>query len=153
VSRVRFSRTFTEQADAVVSLATHEAQRNSVEGDIGTEHVLLALLHQEDTIACAVLSNMGVDPIKMEDQLDNLLQRGDRVVRMPGLTPRARKVIALAIRETGGPDHWPATTGHILLGLLAEGEGIAASVLRDQGLTVETVRAEVARVLETQDEV
>lgn len=153
MSGVRFNRSFTERADAIVALAAEEAQRFSSQGYVGTEHLLLALIHQRDTVACRVFSTMGIDVAAVEEQIDSILRRGDgRKVYEPGLTPRARKVIALAMREAGGPRGWPATTGHLLLGMLAEGEGIAASILEQRGMTLEEARSTVTAVLESHQE-
>lgn len=153
MSGTQFGRAFTQRAEAVVSCAEEEARRRYNQPYVGTEHLLLALLQQPDTIACRVLADLGVDAGKIEEHVEVIMTRGDtRDLNPPGLTPRARKVIALAMREARGARSSPTTTGHLLLGMLAEGEGIAASVLQHEGLSLERTREEVVRALETQEE-
>jgi len=138
---------FTERAREVMTLATEEAQRFN-HNYIGTEHLLLGLIRQEEGVAAKVLNNLGVELTKVRSAVEFIIGRGDRkVIGEIGLTPRAKKVIALAGDESRRLGHHYVGTEHLLLGLVREGEGIAAGVLESLGAPLETVRAETLKVL------
>jgi hypothetical protein len=138
---------FTDHARAVLTLAQDEAQR-FWHPYIGTEHLLLGLLRVDDGLAVSVLRNLGAEPSKVRTAVEFLIGRGDRpVVGEVRLTPRAKRVIELAIDEARRLGHNYIGTEHLLLGLVGEGEGIASGVLESLGITLERVRPEVIRVL------
>ncbi len=138
---------FTERARRVLTLAQEEAQRFN-HNYIGTEHLLLGLVREGDGIAAKVLANLGVELSKVRSAVEFIIGRGDRAVLGEiGLTPRAKKVIELSVDEARRLNHHYIGTEHLLLGLVREGEGIAAGVLESLGVNLERVRAETTRVL------
>ncbi|MGD9891725.1 MAG: ATP-dependent Clp protease ATP-binding subunit [Dehalococcoidia bacterium] len=140
---------FTERARRVLTLAQEEAQRFN-HNYIGTEHLLLGLVREGDGVAAKVLANLGVELNKVRSAVEFIIGRGDRAVLGEiGLTPRAKKVIELAVDEARRLNHHYIGTEHLLLGLVREGEGIAAGVLESLGVNLERVRAETTRILST----
>jgi ATP-dependent Clp protease ATP-binding subunit ClpC len=138
---------FTERARKVLTLAQEEAQRFN-HNYIGTEHLLLGLVREGDGVAAKVLGNMGVELNKVRSAVEFIIGRGDRMVMGEiGLTPRAKKVIELAVDEARRLNHHYIGTEHLLLGLVREGEGIAAGVLESLGVSLDKVRAQVIHVL------
>ncbi len=138
---------FSERARRVLSLAQEEAQHFN-HSYIGTEHILLGLVRETDGIAARVLSNLGVELTKVRSAVEFIIGRGDRPpVGEIGLTPRAKKVIELAVDEARRLNHHYIGTEHLLIGLLREGEGVAAGVLESLGVNLEKARAETARLL------
>ncbi|HEX2346884.1 MAG TPA: Clp protease N-terminal domain-containing protein [Ktedonobacterales bacterium] len=138
---------FTERARKVLSLAQEEAQRFN-HNYIGTEHLLLGLVRERDGVAAMVLSNLDVELEKVRGAVEFIIGRGDRLVLGEiGLTPRAKKVIELAVDEARRLNHHYVGTEHILLGLVREGEGIAAGVLESLGVNLEKVRRATLEVL------
>ncbi len=144
--RDRFDK-FTERARRVLALAQEEAQRLQ-HHYIGTEHLLLGLLREGDGVAARVLNNLGIDLNKARSGVEFLVGRGDRIVFGEiGLTPRAKKVIELAIDEARKLNHHYIGTEHLLLGLLREGEGLAVGVLESLGANIDKVRTQTILVL------
>jgi ATP-dependent Clp protease ATP-binding subunit ClpC len=144
--RDRFDK-FTERARKVLQLAQEEAQRLH-HNYIGTEHLLLGLVREGDGVAGNVLKSLGVDLEKVRKAVEDITGRGDRIVLGEiGLTPRAKKVIQLAVDEAQRLNHHYIGTEHLLLGLLREGEGVAAGVLESFGLSLQEVRAKTIQVL------
>jgi ATP-dependent Clp protease ATP-binding subunit ClpC len=138
---------FTERARKVLSLAQEEAQRFN-HNYIGTEHLLLGLVREGDGVAAKVLSNLGVELNKVRSAVEFIIGRGDRIVLGDiGLTPRAKKVIELAVDEARRLNHHYIGTEHLLLGLVREGEGIAAGVLESLGVNLKKVRTQTIQVL------
>ncbi len=138
---------FTERARRVLTLAQEEAHRFN-HNYIGTEHILLGLVREGDGVAAKVLANLGVELNKVRSAVEFIIGRGDRTVLGEiGLTPRAKKVIELAVDEARRLNHNYIGTEHLLLGLVREGEGIAAGVLESLGVNLERVRAETTRIL------
>ncbi len=146
MDRERYDK-FTERARKVLSLAQEEAQRFQ-HPYIDTEHLLLGLVREGEGVAAKVLSNLGVDLTKVRSTVEFIVGHGDRIVlsEIP-LTPRAKKVIELALDEARRLNHHYIGTGHLLLGLVREGEGIAVGALESQGVNLEKVRTETIRVL------
>ena len=131
---------FTERARKVMSLAREEAQRLN-HNYIGTEHLLLGLVRDGDGVAAKVLHNLGVELNAVRNAVEFIVGRGDRPIAGDfGLTPRAKKVIELARDEGQRMGHNYVGTEHLLLGLVREGEGIAAGVLESLGVNLEKVR-------------
>src|SRR5574339_162390 len=138
---------FTERARRVLTLAQEEAQRFN-HNYIGTEHLLLGLVREGEGVAARVLENMNVELAKVRTAVEFIIGRGDRpVVGEVGLTPRAKRVIELAIDEARRLGHNYIGTEHLLLGLVREGEGIAAGVLESLGVNLDKVRHQVIHVL------
>jgi ATP-dependent Clp protease ATP-binding subunit ClpC len=138
---------FTTRARKVLSLAQEEAQRFQ-HNYIGTEHLLLGLVREGEGVAAKVLEDLGVELIQVRSAVEFIINRGDRIVLGEiGLTPRAKKVIELAVDEARRLNHHYIGTEHILLGLVREGEGIAAGVLESQGVNLEKVRTGTLKVL------
>jgi len=138
---------FSERARRVLTLAQEEAQRLN-HNYIGTEHILLGLVREEDGVAAKVLVNLGAGLGKVRSAVEFIIGRGEKPgTGEIGLTPRAKRVIELAIDEARHLGHNYIGTEHLLLGLLREGEGVAAGVLDSLGITLERARAETIRVL------
>src|SRR5690349_1175095 len=138
---------FTERARKVLSLAQEEAQRFN-HPYIGTEHLLLGLVREGEGVAARVLTNMGVQLPKVRSAVEFIIGRGEgAVIGDIGLTPRAKKVLELAVDEGRRLNHHYIGTEHLLLGLVREGEGIAAGVLESLGVNLEKVRAQVMQVV------
>src|SRR5215217_8236340 len=125
---------FTERARKVLQLAQEEAQRFN-HNYIGTEHLLLGLVREGEGIAAKVLGNLGVERNKVYSAVEFIIGRGDRmVIGDIALTPRGKKAIELAVEEARRFNHHYVGTEHLLLGLVAEGDGIAAGVLQSLGV-------------------
>ncbi|MBI4284238.1 MAG: ATP-dependent Clp protease ATP-binding subunit [Chloroflexi bacterium] len=138
---------FSERARRVLTSAQEEAQHLN-HSYIGTEHILLGLIREEDGVAAKVLNNLGVSLSKVRSAVEYIVGRGEKASSGEiGLTPRAKRVIELAIDEARHLGHNYIGTEHLLLGLLHEGEGIAAGVLESFSITLEQARTEVTHVL------
>ncbi len=145
-NRDRFNK-FTERARKVLTLAQEEAQRFQ-HNYIGTEHLLLGLVSEGEGVAAKVLTNLGIRLSDVRKAVEYIIGRGDRITPGEiGLTPRAKKVIELAVDEAKLLKHQYIGTEHILLGLVREGGGIAAGVLESMGVKLERVRTETLKVL------
>ena len=136
----RFER-FSERARRVLSLAQDEAQRFN-HSYIGTEHILLGLVRENEGLAARSLSNLGVELTKVRSAIEFIIGKGERPVSSEniGLTPRAKKVIEVAVDEARRLNHQYIGTEHLLIGLMREGEGVAAGVLESLGVTLYKVR-------------
>jgi ATP-dependent Clp protease ATP-binding subunit ClpC len=139
---------FTERARKVMSLARQEAQRFNHDY-IGTEHILLGLVQEGSGVAAQVLRNLEVEPRKIRIEVEKIVKNGTNMVTMGQLpfTPRAKKVLELALEEAQNLGHSYIGTEHLLLGLIRENEGIAAQVLLNLGTKLEEVREEVLELL------
>ena len=138
---------FSERARRVLSLAQEEAQRLN-HNYIGTEHILLGLVKEEEGVAARVLINMGASLPKMRSAVEYVIGPGEKVTSAgTGLTTRAKRVIELAIDEARQMGHNYIGTEHLLLGLLREADGVAAGVLDSFSVTLEKARAEITRFL------
>src|SRR5258708_5309187 len=141
---------FTERARTVMQLAQEEAQRLQ-HNYIGTEHLLLGLLREREGVAGKVLTSMRIDLDQARQAVEGIVGRGEHLVsgEIP-LTPRAKKVVELAVDEARRLRHSYLGTEHLLLGLLREGQGIGAGVLESFGLSLQEVRAHIIQVLKEQ---
>ena len=139
---------FTERAKHSLTLAQREAERAG-HTYIGTEHLLLGLLAEADGLAARVLTTMGVDHDRAHQAIDAVLsgQTPPDPAQQIVPTSRVKKVIEVAFEEARRMGHNYVGTEHLLLGILVEGEGIAARVLEDMGVTLDAARAEVEREL------
>src|SRR5712692_6557200 len=143
---------FTKRAGHVLTLAQEEAQHFQ-HNYIGTEHLLLGLVREGEGVAAQVLSNLGVELNQVREAVEHIIGRGERIVLGElCLTRRAKKVIELAVDEARRLNHHFVGTEHLLLGLIGEGDGIAAGVLENLGLKLEQVRTETLRVLRQHQE-
>src|SRR5918996_3407186 len=138
---------FTERARQVVVLAQDEA-RLLKHNYIGTEHILLGLLREEEGLAARVLETLGITVEEVRAQVARIVGSGDEVTtgQIP-FTPRAKKVLELSLREALGLGHNYIGTEHVLLGLIREGEGVAARVLVGLGADLDRVRRQVIQLL------
>ena len=138
---------FTERAKHVISTAgkSHASREQYVR----TEHILLGLCREPDGIAARALENLGVDIESLAMEIEQQVQRGNAVPSSDEIafTPRAKKVLELSVEEARRFNHSYIGTEHILLGLVKEGEGIAAKVLQDLKIDLEKIQAEVIRLL------
>ncbi|TME48513.1 MAG: ATP-dependent Clp protease ATP-binding subunit [Chloroflexi bacterium] len=138
---------FTERAKKVLTLAQEEAER-SHHSYIGTEHLLLGLLREGEGLAAKVLNNLGVEINKVRATIESVLGRNERIIIQQIIpTSRVKKVIEISFEEARRMGNNYVGTEHLLLGLLIEGEGIAAHVLEDLGANLEKVRGEIDRLL------
>ena len=146
-NRDRFNR-FTGRARKVIQLAQEEAQRLQ-HNYIGTEHLLLGLAREGEGVAASALTSLGVDLEKVRNAVEDIIGRGDDPISGEvGLTPRAKKVIELAVDEARRLNHQYIGTEHLLLGLIREGQGVAAAVLESLGLSLQEVRTTIMQVLD-----
>lgn len=141
---------FTQRSRTVLRLAQEEAQRLH-HNYIGTEHLLLGLVREGEGLAAKVLISMGVSLPTIRERVEHIIGRSKHVRKPSGelpLTPRAKKVFELAVDEAHRFNHHYIGTEHLLLGMIREGEGIAAGVLEDLGIGLQRVRREVLLALD-----
>ena len=138
---------FSERARRALTRAQEEAQRFG-HNYIDTEHILLGLVAEEDSVASKVLANLGVLPNKIRAAVEFVVGRGERsAIGEVGLTPRAKRVIELAVDEARRLNHSYIGTEHLLLGLLRDREGAAVGVLESFGVTFDKAQTEINNVL------
>lgn len=139
---------FTQRARRVLALAQEEAERLN-HTYIGTEHLLLGLVKEENGIAGQVLRRLGVTPQKVEEMVLRMSGPGRRTPHSkPDLTPRIRRVIELAVDEARRMGHHYIGTEHLLLGLVRLGDGMAVDILKSLGLSLEQIRRETNRAIQ-----
>ena len=141
---------FTDRARRVVKLAEEEARMLS-HNYIGTEHLLLGLIHEGDGVAAKALESLGISLQAVRQQVEEIIGRGQQVPSegIP-FTPRAKKVLELSLRESKQLGHTYIGTEHILLGLIREGDGVAAQVLVRLGADLNRVRLQVIQLISGQ---
>ena len=139
---------FTERAQRVILIAQEEAKRLNHDY-VGTEHILLGLIALGEGVASQVLASLGVDLRKVRAEIEKIVGTGDNMMLLGEIpfTPRAKKVLEYAVEEAQHMGHSYIGTEHILMGLIREEEGVAARVLENLGLKLETVREEVLSIL------
>jgi ATP-dependent Clp protease ATP-binding subunit ClpA len=139
---------FTDRARRVVVLAQEEARMLN-HNYIGTEHILLGLVHEGEGVAAQALTSLGVSLDEVRKEIQEIIGQGQTLPmgHIP-FTPRAKKVLELSLREALQLGHNYIGTEHLLLGVVAEGEGVAAQVLVKMGATLPEVRAEVLKMLQ-----
>jgi ATP-dependent Clp protease ATP-binding subunit ClpC len=143
---------FTERVRKVLAMAREEAARLHHEY-VGTEHILLGLIREGEGVAAAVLQNLSIDLDEIQQKIEEQVKKGKATQATgPDLpyTSRAKKVLELAMSEARELNHSYVGTEHLLLGLLREEKGIAAQVLTDIGVNLETARTETLRLLGTE---
>jgi ATP-dependent Clp protease ATP-binding subunit ClpA len=137
---------FNEEAKRSLTLAQEEAERFR-QSYIGTEHLLLGLLRVENGTAYRVLTGLGVDIVTVREVIKSVIGRNERILVQSIIpTSRVKKVIELSFEEARRMGDNEVDTAHMLLGLIIEGEGIAAHVLTDLGATLEKVRPAIEHV-------
>ena len=136
---------FTERAQKVLALSQEEAIRIG-HSNIGTEHILLGLVREGEGIAAKALLALGLSPEKVQQEVETLIGRGQGVAQTVHYTPRAKKVIELSMDEARKLGHSYVGTEHILLGLIREGEGVAARVLNNLGVSLNKARQQVLQL-------
>jgi len=138
---------FTDRARRVVVLAQEEARMLN-HNYIGTEHILLGLIHEGEGVAAKALESMSISLQAVRDQVTEIIGKGQTAPagHIP-FTPRAKKVLELSLREALQLGHNYIGTEHILLGLIREGEGVAAQVLQKLGADLQRVRQQVIQLL------
>jgi len=138
---------FTERARRSIVLAQEEAQRLG-NNYIGTEHVLLGIISEGESLAAKVLETLGVNLAKVRAEVEAIVGRGGQTVQQEMVfTPRAKRVIELAFEEARQLNHNYIGTEHLLLGLIREGEGVAARVLTNLGVDPAKVRVQTTSLL------
>lgn len=137
---------FTERAQKVLALAQEEAIRLG-HNNVGTEHILLGLVREGEGIAAKALFGIGLNAGKIQEEVEKLIGRGQETTQSPHYTPRAKKVIELSMDEARKLGHSYVGTEHILLGLIREGEGVAARVLSNLGVSLNKARQQVLQLL------
>ncbi|MFT4124127.1 MAG: Clp protease N-terminal domain-containing protein, partial [Microbacteriaceae bacterium] len=138
---------FTDRARRVVVLAQEEAKMLN-HNYIGTEHILLGLIHEGEGVAAKALESLGISLDAVREQVQDIIGQGQTqpTGHIP-FTPRAKKVLELSLREALQLGHNYIGTEHILLGLIREGEGVAAQVLVKLGADLNKVRQQVIQLL------
>lgn len=137
---------FTERAQKVLALAQEEAVLHG-HSSVGTEHILLGLVREVDGIAAKALEVLGVSSEKINEEVELLIGKSDEKVQNVYYTPRAKKVIELSMDEARKLGHSYVGTEHLLLGLIREGEGVAARVLSNLGVSLNKARQHVLHLL------
>src|SRR5437762_4013735 len=142
------SNRFTERAQRVILIAQEEAKRLNHDY-VGTEHILLGLIALGEGVAAQVFANLGVDLRRLRAEIEKIVGTGDNVMLLGEIpfTPRAKKVLELAVEEAQNMGHSHVGTEHLLLGLIREEEGVAAQVLENLGVRLDIVREEVISLL------
>ncbi|MCQ6276477.1 ATP-dependent protease ATP-binding subunit ClpC [Bacillus sp. V3B] len=141
---------FTERAQKVLALAQEEAIRLG-HNNIGTEHILLGLVREGEGIAAKALYALGLSAEKIQKEVEDLIGRGQDATGSIHYTPRAKKVTELSMDEARKLGHSYVGTEHILLGLIREGEGVAARVLNNLGVSLNKARQQVLQLLGSND--
>jgi len=136
----------TDRARRVVVLAQDEARMLN-HRYIGTEHILLGLIHEGQGVAAKALESLGISLESVREEVEQIIGRGEQAPsgHIP-FTPRAKKVLEFSLRECQQLGHDYIGTEHLLLGLIREGEGVAAQVLARLGADLDRVRQEVIQL-------
>jgi ATP-dependent Clp protease ATP-binding subunit ClpC len=146
---------FTDRARKVMGLARQEAQRFNHDY-IGTEHILLGLVHEGSGVAASVLKSLHVDLPRVQAAVESLISKGTAnlaiVTQQLPFTPRAKTVLELSLEEAQLLGHTYIGTEHLLLGLIDEVDGVAAQALVKMGVSAEAVRREIMSLLGAGDE-
>lgn len=137
---------FTERAQKVLALSQEEAIRLG-HHNIGTEHILLGLIREGEGIAAKALKELGLEAKKIQNEVEKLIGKGTQPMKSIHYTPRAKKVVELSQDEARKLGHPYVGTEHILLGLIREGEGVAARVLHNLDVSLNKARQQVLQLL------
>ncbi|MFZ7119697.1 MAG: ATP-dependent Clp protease ATP-binding subunit [Eubacteriaceae bacterium] len=140
---------FTEKAQKVLMLSQEEAKKMN-HNYIGSEHLLLGLIKEDEGIAAVALKNLGVDYEEVKNEIEELVGKGEEEVKeIIGYTPRTKKILELSLMEARALNQSYIGTEHILLGLIREGEGVGVKILSDMNMDFEKVREEIIKLLNT----
>ena len=139
---------FTKRAKKVMSLANEEASHYHHEG-VGTEHILLAIIHEGEGIGAIALNRLQVQPADIRAQIEKVHPAGEQTITngQPGMTLQGKQSIELAVQEAQALGHHYLGTEHLLLGLLHEEESLANQVLSSEGVTLEKTREIIKQLL------
>jgi ATP-dependent Clp protease ATP-binding subunit ClpC len=139
---------FDQRARRVVVVAKEEARMHNHD-DIGTEHILLGLIHEGEGVAAKALESLGISLDAVRQEVEGIIGQGEQAPsgHIP-FTPRAKKVLELSLREALQLGHNYIGTEHILLGLIREGDGVAAQVLVKLGADLNQMRQQVIQLLQ-----
>ena len=140
---------FTTRVRRALQNARAEASRLGHEF-VGTEHMLLGVLLDADSIATMALRNLGIDPVQLRARIEETVKRGpagQQESRKLPYTPRAKRILELAMKEAQDKQVGYVSTEHLLLGIIREERGVAAQVLVERGATLDSARAEVTRLV------
>ncbi|HEV3026184.1 MAG TPA: Clp protease N-terminal domain-containing protein, partial [Planctomycetota bacterium] len=138
---------FTERARRIIILAQEEAKRLN-HSAVGTEHILLGVVLEGDGVASKVLASLNISPERVRAEIESAIGRGERTLDGEvAFTPRGKRVLELALDEARRLGHNYIGTEHLLLGLIREGEGVAARVLEAMGADLERVRSQIGSLL------
>lgn len=141
---------FTERAQQAIILSQQYAQQLG-HNYVGTEHILLGLLQEGEGIAAKALKNLGLEVPKIQERIVNIIGKGQPQSQLMGFTPRTKRVFELSFEEARSLGHSYIGTEHLLLGLIREGEGIAAKVLIESGVGLEKAKEEVLKLLNSKN--
>ncbi|MBI2252623.1 MAG: AAA family ATPase, partial [Armatimonadetes bacterium] len=138
---------FTERARRAIILAQEEAQRLG-NNYIGTEHLLLGIISEGESVAAKVLESLGISLQKVRQEVEAIVGKGGQTIQQEMVfTPRAKRVIELAFEEARSLAHNYIGTEHLLLGLIREGEGVAARILSNLGIEPAKIRSQITQFL------
>ena len=148
IAENQFGDKFTERARKVLMLAREEARRHN-HADVGTEHIVLAIIGEGGGIAAKALNQLQVQPDEVQAQIEALHPAGEQPVgeEQLGMTVQAKESIALAVQEARSFGHHYIGTEHLLLGVLREEKEAGGQVLREAGVTLEKAREVVKQLL------
>src|SRR5699024_9077615 len=141
---------FTERAQKVLALSQEEAVRLN-HNNIGTEHILLGLIREGGGIAAKALAALNLKSETIQEEVEKLIGTGNKPMQTIHYTPRAKKVVELSQDEARKLGHSYVGTEHILLGLIREGEGVAARVLNNLNVSLNKARQQVLQLLGTNE--
>jgi len=138
---------YTEKAKKVVMIAQEEAI-NLNHDYIGSEHILIGLLKEEEGVASLVLKQLGLNVDKVTEEVERLVGKGEyQQIGEIAFTPRAKKILELASQEASQLKNNYIDTEHILLGLIKEGSGVAVRILSDLGVNLDNVYSEIMKLI------
>jgi len=138
---------FTERAQRVITLSQQMAQQLG-HSYVGTEHLLLGIIKEEEGIAAKALKGLGIEVEKIQQIIVQSVGVGNKTVELLGYTPRTKKVFELSVAEARNLNHNYVGTEHLLLGLIREGDGIASKILVQLGVNLQNVREEILKLLD-----
>ena len=139
---------FTERAQKVVAFAQQMAQQLG-HNYVGTEHLLLGIINEKESIAAKALKNLGIEMEKVQQMIVKSIGMGNQPAELLGYTPRTKKVFELSIGEARNLNHNYVGTEHLLLGIIRAGDGVATKILAELGVNLQNVRAEVLKLLDS----
>lgn len=147
VINMAFFGRFTERAQRALVFAQEEAKKLG-HNYVGTEHLLLGLLQEDEGVAARVLKDMGIDAKRVREQIETLIGKGNFMLDEGfGYTPRTKRILELSFYEARSLGHNYVGTEHLLLALIREGGGVGARILKDSGVDMQSLRAQIINAL------